>query len=84
MNLIKRAKTRVIQKIKFLRDTKPCIQQIEINNGCNTQIVHILCDILDVDFLFKVKLLSRLPKPVELTQDWIKTNFKYQEPDFYH
>ena len=34
-------------------------------------------------FLFKVKFISRLLKPVELTHKWIKTNFNYQEPDFY-
>ena len=34
-------------------------------------------------FNFKVNLLSRLTKPVELSNKWVLTNFKYQEPEFY-
>ena len=52
-------------------------------NGCNTQIFQILCEIHDVNFIFKGNILSRLPKPIELTHKWIKINFKYQEPEFY-
>ena len=37
----------------------------------------------DEIFLFKGKYLSRLPTPVELSHEWIKTNFNYQHPDFY-
>ena len=66
--LIKHAKTRVNQKINFTRDTKRRIQEITINNGWNTQIVQILRDIRDGNFLFKGPFLSRLTKPVELTQ----------------
>ena len=66
--LIKFTKTRVNQKIKFLRDTKRRIQEIAINNGWNTHIVQILHEIRDINFLFKGKILSILPKPVELAQ----------------
>ena len=37
-------------------------------------------EIRDGTFIFKGNLLSRLPKPVELTHKWIKKIFKYQEP----
>ena len=40
--LIKRAKSILKQKIKPSRDTKRCIREIAINNGWNTQVVHIL------------------------------------------
>ena len=64
--MIKRAKYIFNQKINFPRDTKQHIREIVINNGWNTQIVQILCEKRDGHFLFKVNLLSRLPKPVEL------------------
>ena len=82
-SLIKRAETRVNQKIIFLRDTKRCIQEIAINNGCNTHFFRVLREILDRNFLFKGNLLSRLPKSVELSHKCIKNIFKYQEPEFY-
>ena len=75
--LVKCAKTRVYLKIKFPRDTKRRIREISINNGYNTQIVHILREIHDGNFLFKVNLLIIIPKFVELTHNWIKTKFKY-------
>ena len=56
---------------------------ISINNGWNTQIVQILGDKSGGNFLLKGILLSILPKSVELSNEWIKTNFKYQEPEFY-
>ena len=62
MPLIKFAKTRVNKKIIFPRGTKQRIQEITINNGWNTQIVHILRDKRDEKFLFKGKFLSRPPK----------------------
>ena len=59
------------------------IREIAINNGWNTQIVQILHEKLDGKFLFNINFLSRLPKPVGLSHEWIKTYFKYQEPEFY-
>ena len=66
------------------RDTKQRIQEIATNNGWNTQIVQILREMRDGNFLFKRKFLSRLTKPVELTHNWIKKMFKYQDPEFYY
>ena len=34
-------------------------------------------------FHFKLNRLCKLPKPVELSHNWILTNFKYQEPESY-
>ena len=36
------------------------------------------------DFLVKGNFHSILSKPVEPTNEWIKTNFKYQELEFYY
>ena len=84
MPLIKCAKIRVNQKIIFPRETKRRIQEIAINNGWNTQIVHILREIRDGKFLYKGNFLSIIPKAVEQTNKWINTNFKYQEPESYY
>ena len=81
--MIKRAKTRVNQKINLPCDAKRRIQEIAINNSWNTQIVQILGEIRDGHSLFKEKFLNRLPKPVELTYEWIKKIFKDKEPEFY-
>ena len=35
-------------------------------------------------FVFQSKFLSILPNPVELSHKWIKTDFKYQESEFYY
>ena len=35
-----------------------------------------------IDF-YQQNLLSRIPKLVELSHEWVLTNFKYQEPEFY-
>ena len=35
------------------------------------------------NFLYKVNLLRRLPKPVEISHKWINTSSKYQKPEFY-
>ena len=83
MPLIKCAKTRVNQKIKFPCNTKRCIQAILINKYCNTSIVQILREISYGDFIFKGNFLIRLPKYVELSYEWIKKIFKYQKPEFY-
>ena len=32
---------------------------------------------------FSKIFFSRIPKPVGLSQEWIKKNFMYQEPEFY-
>ena len=79
---MKRANTRVNKRIKFPRDTKQRIQEIAMNNSCKTQIVQILREIRYEDFLSKGKFLSRISIPVELTHEWIKANFMYQEPYF--
>ena len=82
-SMIKCEKTRVNQKINFPCDTKRRIREISLNNGWNTQIVQILCELCDGDFLFGVKVFSILTKPVELTHKYIKKVFKYQQPYFY-
>ena len=74
--LIKCAITRGNKKIKSTGDTTRRIRDIAINNGWNTQIFQILCDIRDG------KILSRPPKPVKITQKCIKKILKYQEPEF--
>ena len=45
--LIKRAKTRVNQKIQFPHDTKQHIRESAINNVWSTQVVQILHEIQD-------------------------------------
>ena len=82
-SLLKRAKSIFNQIIIFLRDTEGRICINEINNGWNTNNVHIFHEELYGKFLFKVNLLSRLPKPVELSNKWILKNLKYQYPVFY-
>ena len=42
-----------------------------------------MCEKRDGEFIFKGNLLSRLPNNVELSYNWVLTNFKYQEPYFY-
>ena len=37
----------------------------------------------DGKFIFKVNILSRLLKPVEISHEWMLTNLKYQEPESY-
>ena len=63
-SLFKRARSRINQKIKSPRDTKRCIREIVINNGCNKQIVQILREKRDGKFIFKENFLSRLTNPV--------------------
>ena len=65
--LIKHTKNRINKIIKFPCDTKRRIWENAINNSWNTQIVHMLCEISNVNDIFKVNLLIRLPKPVEPT-----------------
>ena len=84
MPLIKISKTRVNKKRDFPRDKKHCIQEISINIVWNTHIVQILREIRDGKFLFRKKIISIIPKNVVLTYKRIKTNSKYQEPEFYH
>ena len=55
--LIKRAKFGFNQKIKFPHDTNQHIQEIVINNGFNTHIVQMLCEICEGDFIFERKFL---------------------------
>ena len=78
--LIKHAKSRFNQKIKFPCDTKRRKQEITINNGWNVLIVQRLREKHDGIILFRVKFISRIPEPVELSHKCIKTNFKYQDP----
>ena len=81
-HLIKRAKSRFNQKIKFLHDTNQVIQEFAINNGLNTQVKYILSDESDGN-CFKENVLSGLTKPVELSHEWVLTHFNYQEQEFY-
>ena len=55
-------------KINLTRDTNQHIHKVTISNGM---------------FNFKGNILSRLPKPVELSHKWVLTNFKYQEEEFH-
>ena len=71
MDLIISTKNRVNQKTVFQRDTNQHIREITISNGCNTQIVHILCEMCDGNFIFNGIFPSRLSKPFELTHYWI-------------
>ena len=73
--LIKCGKSRFNQK-QIPRDTKQHIK-IVINNGWNTEVVHIFCEEIDDGFLFKVNLLIRPAKHVEISYEWVLTNFKY-------
>ena len=77
--LIKRAKYIFSQKIKFPRNTKQRIWEISINNGWKTHIVQIFHEKRNGNFLFKGNFLSRLPKFVGLSHEWINNNFNYQE-----
>ena len=83
MALIKRAKSRFNQKNQFTRDIKRRRWEIAINNGWNKKIVHILRDKCDGYVILKGNFLSRLSKYVGLAHERVKTNLKYQEPEFY-
>ena len=58
-SLIKREKFIINQRINFPRDTKRHLRKIATHNG-------ILREKHDGEFIFKVNLLSRLLKPIEL------------------
>ena len=62
---IKRKKIQI--QLKNLSGTKQHIQKVEINNDCNTQVIQILCEEHYGVFIFKENILSRLPKPIELS-----------------
>ena len=79
-DLIKCADTRVNKKNKILWDTKQHMHEIAVNSDWNTQILQILREKRDWNFLLKGKFLSKLPKPVKVTHKWINKKFKYQEP----
>ena len=81
--MIKRSKYRFNKQIKSSLDTKQCIQEIVISNVWNTHIVQILREKRDGGFIFNGNILNILTKSVRLSHDWIKTNFKYQEPEVY-
>ena len=42
-----------------------------MKNGCNTQVVHILCKKRDGKYNFKGHIRSRLKNPVELSHQWV-------------
>ena len=52
MDLIKRAKNRFNKKIKPVQQ-KSTHKGIAVNNGWNTQILHILCEIRKGNIIFK-------------------------------
>ena len=56
---------------------------MEINNYWDTQVVQILTKELDSKCYFKGNLICRPPNTVEQSQDWVLTNFNYQESLFY-
>ena len=74
--LIKCAKYKIQQK-QIPHDTKQCMRKITINNGWNTQIAQILHEEPDGTFIFKVILISRLPKPVAISHEFVLEIFKY-------
>ena len=52
--------------------------------NCNKKwLEHILHEERDVKFPFKGNIISRIKKPVELSNNWVLKNFKYQKPEFY-
>ena len=59
------------------------MHEISIYNGWNTQVVQILCKECDDKLIFKGYLISRTPKPVELSHEWVLKMFKYREPEIY-
>ena len=71
------------KNINFTCDTKWRIREIAISNVCNTHIVQILREKNDGRFIFRGYFLSGLTNPVEISHEWVLTNFKYQEPKFY-
>ena len=52
-------------------------------NDWEAHILHIMHEKLDCMFHLKVNMISRLPKPVELSHEWVLKILKYQEPSFY-
>ena len=53
------------------------------SNVWKTQIVQILREKRDGDFIFKIKFLSGIKKPIGLSHKWIKKKFKYKDPEIY-
>ena len=80
--LIKCAKSR-LYILKKSRDTKRFVHIITINNGWNARFIQILCEEHYCKFLFKGNMLSILPTPIGLSQQWVLAYFKYQEPEFH-
>ena len=68
---------------KKSRDTKLYILRSAIINGWNTQVVNILWEEHDGQFIFKGNLLSRPPKSGELSHNWVLKNYKYHKPKLY-
>ena len=78
MDLIKCAK-KYIQRKKIAGHK--AMHAVNFNkSGLNTNIAQIFCEKCDGKFLFNENLLIRLPTTVELSHEWIKTNFNYQKP----
>ena len=42
-----------------------------------------MCEERGEVFIFKGNLISRTPKPIELSNKWSLTNFKYRELEIY-
>ena len=67
----------------FPHGTKQPIRKILMNNGWHKLVAQILREERDDIFIFKVNMLRRLPKPVELSHKWVLKKCQYQEPIFY-
>ena len=65
--LVKRATLIFNQSNNLSPITKQFISKIAINNVWNTQVVHILCEKHDGKFHSKGNILSRIPKPIEIS-----------------
>ena len=83
LDLIKHEKLRLNIKIYVLHETKQRMRTIEMDNGCNKQVVQILHEEHNGKFIFKVNIIIRIPKPVELPHEWVLKKFKYQETALY-
>ena len=82
MALAKRTKSRINQN-NFHMTQSDAYAKLQINNCWDTQVFQILNEERDGKFVFKVNMLSRLTKNVEISHEWVLEHFNYQEPYFY-
>ena len=76
-------KIKIKPKDNYPSDTRQHISSFEMKNIWNKQVVQILCEERDGDTSFRWNLIIRLPKPVEISYEWVLKIFNDQEPGFY-